>query len=115
MNMITAAHIGVGINGVEGQQAVSCSDYAIGQFKYLKTLLFVHGRESYRRNSILVCFMFYKNVLYNMPYFWYGFFTAFSGQSFYEDWIAQVYNLCYTAFPIVIFALYDSEHEKKVL
>lgn len=30
VNMITAAHIGVGISGVEGQQAVSASDYAIG-------------------------------------------------------------------------------------
>lgn len=30
VNMINAAHIGVGISGVEGQQAVSASDYAIG-------------------------------------------------------------------------------------
>ena len=28
--MIMEAHIGVGISGVEGQQAVSASDYAIG-------------------------------------------------------------------------------------
>ena len=30
VNMITAAHIGVGIAGLEGQQAVRASDYAIG-------------------------------------------------------------------------------------
>lgn len=67
VNMINAAHIGVGISGVEGQQAVSASDYAIGQFKYLQNLLFVHGRESYRKNSYLVCYVFYKNVLFIMP------------------------------------------------
>jgi len=28
--MITAAHIGVGISGLEGQQAARSADYAIG-------------------------------------------------------------------------------------
>jgi phospholipid-transporting ATPase len=30
VNMITAAHIGVGISGLEGQQAARASDYSIG-------------------------------------------------------------------------------------
>ena len=30
VNMIVAAHIGVGICGLEGQQAARASDYAIG-------------------------------------------------------------------------------------
>lgn len=30
VSMITAAHVGVGISGVEGRQAVGASDYAIG-------------------------------------------------------------------------------------
>jgi phospholipid-transporting ATPase len=30
VNMITSAHIGVGISGLEGQQAARSSDYAIG-------------------------------------------------------------------------------------
>lgn len=30
VNMITAAHVGVGISGKEGQQAARSSDYAIG-------------------------------------------------------------------------------------
>jgi len=67
VNMITAAHVGVGISGLEGQQAARSSDYAIGEFKYLRNLLFVHGRECYRRNSYLVIYMFYKNILFVMP------------------------------------------------
>jgi phospholipid-transporting ATPase len=62
--MILKAHVGVGILGKEGTQAARCADYAIGQFKFLKRLLFVHGREAYRRNSLLLLYNFYKNFLY---------------------------------------------------
>jgi P-type E1-E2 ATPase len=40
--MIQAAHIGVGISGFEGLQAVMASDFAIAQFQFLKRLLLVH-------------------------------------------------------------------------
>ncbi|CAN0356758.1 unnamed protein product, partial [Scytosiphon promiscuus] len=42
--MIQRAHIGVGISGQEGMQAVNASDYAVAQFAYLRKLLLVHGR-----------------------------------------------------------------------
>ena len=32
---VVAAHIGVGISGKEGRQAVLASDYALAQFRYL--------------------------------------------------------------------------------
>ena len=85
VNMITAAHVGIGISGLEGQQAKRASDYAISKFCYLKPLLFYHGRESYRRNSLLCLYMFYKNILYVLPQYWYGFVSAFSGQTLYES------------------------------
>ena len=44
-----AAHIGVGISGHEGMQAVLASDYSIAQFQFLERLLLVHGRWSYYR------------------------------------------------------------------
>ena len=62
--MIMEAHVGVGISGHEGMQAARASDYSFGQFKQLKPLLFAHGRECYRRNCDLVCWTFYKNMLY---------------------------------------------------
>jgi phospholipid-transporting ATPase len=78
--MITAANVGVGIISKEGQQAARAADFAIGQFRFLKRLLVVHGRESYRRNSILILYMFYKNALYvTAGHFWPCFDTAFSG------------------------------------
>ncbi|CAI0386597.1 unnamed protein product [Linum tenue] len=49
VSMIQAAHIGVGISGLEGMQAVMASDFAIAQFRFLTDLLLVHGRLSYLR------------------------------------------------------------------
>ena len=62
--MIMKAHVGVGIAGREGMQASRSADFSIGMFRHLQPLLFVHGRECYRRNSDLVVFNFYKNFLY---------------------------------------------------
>ena len=67
VNMITTAHVGVGITGLEGQQAARSADFVIGQFRFLKPLMFIHGREAYRRNSFLVCYNFYKNVTFVLP------------------------------------------------
>ena len=49
-----AAHIGVGIRGKEGQQAVLASDYALPRFAYLERLLLIHGRWSYSRIGTMV-------------------------------------------------------------
>ena len=43
--MIQAAHIGVGIKGEEGVQAVNSSDYALAQFRFLSPLVLKHGRS----------------------------------------------------------------------
>lgn len=115
VNMITAAHVGIGIRGVEGQQAARASDYAIGEFRHLRRLLLFHGRESYRKNSFLVCYNFYKNVLLVLPQFWYGFFNFFSGQTLYDKFLYQFFNLFYTSMPIVVYAVIDREFPGKLL
>lgn len=49
--MIQAAHIVVGISGLEGLQAVMASDFAIAQFHFLKRLLLVRSRARLRLMS----------------------------------------------------------------
>ena len=62
VGMIQEAHIGIGISGLEGQQAVNSSDFAIAQFRYLESLLLIHGRWNFMRMSKLILFFFYKNA-----------------------------------------------------
>ena len=109
VNMITAAHVGVGIAGLEGTQAVRASDFSIAQFRFLQRLMFVHGHECYRRNSALICYNFYKNMLLVLPLFWYGTMSTFSGILLYNMWTYNFYNMFYCFLPIFIYALTDKE------
>jgi phospholipid-transporting ATPase len=115
VNMIVAAHVGIGIRGVEGQQAARASDYAIGEFKVLQNLLFVHGRECYRRNSHLILYNFYKNIVLVAPQFWFGFESVFSGQTVYQPLIYQFFNMAFAAFPIIIYSVTDREYSDETL
>jgi len=72
VSMIQAAHVGVGISGVEGLQAARSADVAIGQFRFLRKLLLVHGSWSYQRLSKIILYFFYKNIALYMTQFWVG-------------------------------------------
>ena len=115
VNMITEAHVGIGIKGLEGQQAARASDFAIGEFKMLKRLMFFHGRESYRKNANLILYNFYKNILLCLPQFWHGFTNWLSGQTMYEGISLQLYNLIYTSAPILLYALFDRQTTDTIL
>lgn len=108
--MITAAHVGVGIQGVEGQQAARASDYVIGEFRFLQRLVLYYGRESYRRNSLLICYNFFKNMILVLPQFWFGFFSGFSGQNIYNPFLYQLYNILHASIPICIYGVLDKEY-----
>jgi magnesium-transporting ATPase (P-type) len=77
--------------------------------------MFLHGREAYRRNSYLIAYMFYKNVAYVMPIFWFGILSFFSGTSIYNTYLYQCYNIFFTSLPIMWFAIYDLEFSKEEL
>jgi phospholipid-transporting ATPase len=70
VSMIQAAHVGVGISGMEGLQAARSADFAISQFRFLRKLLLVHGAWSYQRLSKLILYSFYKNICLYMTQFW---------------------------------------------
>lgn len=113
--MITAAHVGIGIRGVEGQQAARASDYAIGEFKLIRRLLLVHGTESYRKNSVLILYNFYKNMLLVFPQFWAGLYSAFSGIIIYDNYLYQFFNMIFAALPIICYSVYDQESSEEEL
>eukprot|EP00292_Cryptomonas_paramecium_P002149 CAMPEP_0113680182 /NCGR_PEP_ID=MMETSP0038_2-20120614/11140_1 /TAXON_ID=2898 /ORGANISM="Cryptomonas paramecium" /LENGTH=1529 /DNA_ID=CAMNT_0000598461 /DNA_START=386 /DNA_END=4971 /DNA_ORIENTATION=+ /assembly_acc=CAM_ASM_000170 len=115
VSMIQAAHIGVGIRGKEGQQAVLASDYALPRFAYLERLLLIHGRWSYNRIGTMVCYFFYKNIAYALTLFWFSITNAFSAQVLYDDGYQSLYNLMFTSLPVMFFAVLDRDVEPEIV
>ncbi|EGZ28128.1 hypothetical protein PHYSODRAFT_309039 [Phytophthora sojae] len=114
VSMIQEAHVGVGISGQEGMQAVNSSDYAIAQFRFLQRLLLVHGRWNYRRMAQLVLYIFYKNILFTAAQYWFTLLCGFSGQKFYLESGTQLYNIALTAIPIVAASILDQDVNDEV-
>lgn len=78
--MIQAAHVGVGVMGNEGMQAVMSADFVIGKFRFLRRLLILHGRWNYQRTGFMVCYVVYKNAFLTLMPLWFCIFSMWSGQ-----------------------------------
>lgn len=74
--------------------------------------MFLHGRECYRRNANLVCYTFYKNFIFVFAQFWFALYNAFSGQVLFEPMIFNLFNVVFTGFPIIFYAVHDLEFPK---
>uniref|UniRef100_A0AAQ4PXN8 Phospholipid-transporting ATPase n=1 Tax=Gasterosteus aculeatus aculeatus TaxID=481459 RepID=A0AAQ4PXN8_GASAC len=107
VSMILEAHVGIGIKGKEGRQAVRNSDYAIPKLKHLKKLLLAHGHLYYVRIAHLVQYFFYKNLCFILPQFLYQFFCGYSQQPLYDAAYLTMYNICFTSMPILAYSLLE--------
>jgi phospholipid-transporting ATPase len=112
--MIMEAHIGIGINGKEGTQAVMSSDYAICKFKFLEKLLLVHGRNGYMKISKFICFYFYKNILLVLAEVIFAIYNRFSGQIFFADYLGTLFNAIFTGWPCIFTFLLEKDHNLKI-
>lgn len=109
VSMIQEAHVGIGISGKEGLQAVNSSDYAIARFRFLLPLLFLHGRWNYQRITMVILYSFYKNFLLILPMFYYNFINQYSGTALYDSYLIMSYNVALTSVPIVILGIMDKD------
>lgn len=115
INMIQTAHIGVGIEGNEGNQAAFYADYSIPEFKAFRRLMMWHGRSfGYRVftsqvNVIFAGHLFAASILYM------NFVNGFSGLNLYEAYYFGLYQIMSTnwyPFSFIIWgmdATYDPE------
>ena len=114
--MISVADVGVGIISHEGTQAVAVSDFAIGRFRFLRELLFLHGRFNYIRISYVIFYFLFKSLVVVLPQFLFLFSNSYSGASLYDSWVLMMYNLIFTSIPILIVGVYYEDffiqHEK---
>jgi magnesium-transporting ATPase (P-type) len=92
VGMIQAAHVGVGISGKEGAQAVNASDFALAQFRFLQDLLLVHGRWNVNRLVTAMLFSFYKNAVITGCLIIYSTETLCSGTPFFDSWLISTFN-----------------------
>ena len=113
VSMIMEANIGIGIYGEEGMSAAQASDFSIGEFQLLKRLLFIHGRINLFRISKMILYFFYKNFVFTMAQLYFSFICLASGQTFIDDWYITCYNLIFTALPLCVSALSDSDIDIK--
>lgn len=109
VGMIQEAHIGVGISGHEGMQAVNASDFAIAQFRFLKRLLLVHGHWNYRRMAKLAVYVVYKNIILYCAEFVLATTSGGSGTLYFNNMWVNGYNVFWTSLPIVIVGILEQE------
>lgn len=55
----------------------------------------------------VVTYFFYKNLTFTLTQFWFTFRTGFSGQRFYDDWFQSLYNVIFTALPVIVLGLFE--------
>ncbi|KAK9829125.1 hypothetical protein WJX72_004020 [[Myrmecia] bisecta] len=114
VGMIQEAHIGVGISGQEGMQAVMSSDFSIAQFRFLETLLLIHGRWSYLRITKMVGYFFYKNLLFGLTIFFYNALCFYSGQILYNDFYMSLFNVVFTVLPPLVLGTMEQDVNKEM-
>ena len=106
VGMIQEAHVGIGISGKEGKQAVNASDFAIAQFRFLEELVLIHGRWDFFRLSTVVLFSFYKNAVMAGILITFTSRTLYSGTPLYDEWLIASLNFV-AGMPIIILGLFD--------
>ena len=111
VGMIQEAHIGVGISGLEGQQAVNASDFSIAQFRFLEELLLIHGRWNFSRMSRVILFSFYKNAVLAVSLMVYASSNIYSGTPLFDQWVLSMFNFI-AFFPILFLGFFDRDLEK---
>ncbi|KAI1320680.1 hypothetical protein EDD11_010214 [Mortierella claussenii] len=113
ISMIQAAHVGVGIEGMEGAQAARSSDFSFKQFRNLKRLLTIHGRYSYLRMSKIIFFSFYKSICLITVQFWFGFMNGWSGGALYDENFLTLWNMVFTALLPIATACFEKDVEEE--
>eukprot|EP00178_Gracilaria_changii_P019060 TRINITY_DN55501_c0_g1_i1.p1 TRINITY_DN55501_c0_g1~~TRINITY_DN55501_c0_g1_i1.p1 ORF type:complete len:1506 (-),score=224.81 TRINITY_DN55501_c0_g1_i1:6038-10555(-) len=109
VGMIQAAHVGVGIVGLEGQEAKLASDYSLSQFRFLGRLMLVHGRWNYKRLAKLVLYTIYKNACLTLCEIYWATQSAYTGQPLLDPWMAGLYNVFLTSLPPIVLGVFDQE------
>jgi magnesium-transporting ATPase (P-type) len=111
--MIQTAHVGVGIYGREGEQAASFSDYALPEFKFLRRLLFIHGRDMGCKIVNFLAWYNYQAILFSVVSIYSNCYNGFSGVSLFQDMYEALYNINISSTTMIGYIFYDHDLDMK--
>ncbi|CAF5063326.1 unnamed protein product, partial [Rotaria magnacalcarata] len=82
------------------KQASLAADFSINQFSYLTRLLFVHGRDSYKRTASLSQFIIHRGVIISTMQAIFSSMFSLIAISLYQGFLLVGYGTVYTMFPV---------------
>jgi phospholipid-translocating P-type ATPase (flippase) len=115
VGMLQEAHVGIGVKGREGSQAVQTSDLAIPRFRHLIPLLGVDGHWASVRLTGVALFMLYKNFAMICVYIWSSIDTMGSPTDFYDQFLISFFNLLFTLLPPFAYGFFERDCRKRDL
>eukprot|EP00929_Paragymnodinium_shiwhaense_P111733 TRINITY_DN80020_c0_g1_i1.p1 TRINITY_DN80020_c0_g1~~TRINITY_DN80020_c0_g1_i1.p1 ORF type:complete len:1103 (+),score=174.22 TRINITY_DN80020_c0_g1_i1:137-3445(+) len=114
VSMLQGAHVGIGVRGKEGNQAVQASDIAISQFRFLVPLLLCHGRRAYRRVATFLCYFVYKHVALAVGDVVWMHQYSFRGHIAYPEYLSSIYALIFTSITVLVVLALDQDFPDEV-
>jgi len=102
VSMIQQADVGVGIEGKEGLQAAMSSDFSILKFKFVKDLLFWHGRLATLSTAYVTLFVMHRGLIIALIQFCFSLFFYFVPVAFYNPYLIIAYTVVYLVLPVVV-------------
>jgi phospholipid-translocating ATPase len=115
VSMIRAAHVGFGIEGVEGKQASLAADYSITKFCHCERLITWHGRNSYLRTSQLSQFIIHRGTVYAIIQACFSLIFDGSTQALFNGYLVSLYSAFYTMAPTFALVLNEDRLESDIL
>ena len=114
VSMILAAHVGIGIEGVEGKQASMAADFSITQFSYCLRLIMWHGRNSYKRSCQLSQFIMHRGIVYAIVQTIFSMMFGGSTMSVFNGYLLMGYATIFTMAPVFALVLNEDYDEKAI-
>ena len=110
INMIQSAHIGIGIEGNEGNQAAYFSDYSIPNFQGLRRLVLWHGLQFGKKSfTVFIPLKIFIGHLFMTPIFYHNWRNGFSGGILYDSYYYGLFGVTMTNLALMNYMFFDTE------
>lgn len=114
VSMIRAAHVGIGLEGLEGKQASLAADYSIPKFCECEWLITWHGRCSYLRTASLAQFIIHRGVVYAIVQAVFSLMFNGSTMAVFNGYLMTAYATIYTMAPVFALVLNEDSFESDI-